>query len=581
MRVARGGGRIESYYARGMLEIRPTLHLAYRLTLRANQVLQSTGAAAEGAGLWRVALPAFVVLDVAIWHVLRRSDRFGLRWRLPLDMLDAAFWILSPLPTTGQADLAVFVAVPLAVEAGVRMGWRALTVPAGILVSTTAAGALVGRPVQILGVTWTVLGAVVGMGFFRYCRHLDGRAEGERRRFLAAARRRAYLAGQNDVGMGASSAVDAIEGLVPVLGRPPSGSALWRLADGWKTQLSTSTAQEAKYLQVALLEWERQHNAHPDLSGLVRLHVPEGQGTTLLSVAQVLQLQRALDRLPMRGVVTVRLEDADQPRLPGQQLRLQVADHHVVVPADRRESPSPLDPAAVAYYYVAVLAAAWVSTPLGGVSVGLTVAGVATCVVAGSVSHQVAVTRGRRARLGIYVGAVGVSLVLTLLCGRPRIPFRPDGVANLGFGNALILLTFLGGYYWDSLRRWRWLVPAGIAANVLVGFLIFPGASTVSLRFLLAAVLFNMFPFFPCRHLSRALEAAAAEHARALQAVDEDAERAAFLEGRESVIGLVRQAREDAMAQLRALRPQLEPGLAELAVRRLEQVDQRLLALSR
>lgn len=579
--MARGGGRIESYYARGMLEIRPTLHLAYRLTLRANQVLQSTGAAAEGAGLWRIALPAFVVLDVTIWHVLRRSDRFGVRWRLPLDMLDAGFWILSPLPVTGQADLAVFVAVPLAVEAGVRLGWRALVVPAGILVSTTAAGALVGRSVQTVGVAWTALGAMVGMGFFRYCRHLDGRAEAERRRFLVAAQRRAYLAGQNDVGMGASSAVDAIEGLVPVLGRPPSGSALWKLAGGWKTQLSTSTAREAKYLQVALLEWERRHNAHPDLSGLVRLHVPEGQGTTLLSVAQVGQLQRALDRLPVQGEVTVGLEDVGQPRLPGQQLRLRVADQQVVVPADRRESPSPLDPAAVAYYYVAATVAAWVSTPLGRISPRLTVAGVALCLVAGSVSHRVAVTRGRRARLGIYLGAVGVSLALTLLCGRPPIPFRPDGVPNLGFGTALILLTFLGGYYWDSLRRWRWLVPAGIAANVLVGFLIFPGASTVSLRFLLAAVLYSLFPFFPCLHLSRTLEAAAAEHGRGLEAVDEDAERAAFLEGRESVIGLVRQAREDAMAQLRALRPQLEPGVAELAVHRLEEVDQRLQAISR
>ncbi|HWI03834.1 MAG TPA: hypothetical protein VNT52_08425, partial [Acidimicrobiales bacterium] len=100
-----------------MLEIRPTLHLAYRLTVRANQVLEHTGAASEGTGAWRVALPLFVALDITIWLILRRRDDFGLRWRLPVDALDAAFWTLSPLPASGQADLAVLVAVPLAVEA--------------------------------------------------------------------------------------------------------------------------------------------------------------------------------------------------------------------------------------------------------------------------------------------------------------------------------------------------------------------------------------------------------------------------------------------------------------------------------
>ena len=109
------GGRIESYYARGMLEIRPTLHLALRLTVRFNQAVEPTGAALGGAGPWRLALPFFVALDVVTWLILRRSDRFGLSWRLPLDALDAAFWTLSPLPRSGAADLALLVAIPLAV----------------------------------------------------------------------------------------------------------------------------------------------------------------------------------------------------------------------------------------------------------------------------------------------------------------------------------------------------------------------------------------------------------------------------------------------------------------------------------
>src|SRR3954454_24729884 len=118
--MAIGERGIDSYYARGMLEIRTTLHLVLRLTVRVNQMLEVTGAASEGAGLWRVALPLFAVLDVCVWwFFLRRSDRFGVEWRLPMDALAAAFWTLSPLPANGDAYLALLIAVPLAVEAGV------------------------------------------------------------------------------------------------------------------------------------------------------------------------------------------------------------------------------------------------------------------------------------------------------------------------------------------------------------------------------------------------------------------------------------------------------------------------------
>ena len=571
-----GGRRLDSYYAHGMLEIRTTLHLAFRLTIRVNQILETTGAASEGSGLWRVALPAFVALDVAIWFALRRSDRFGLAWRLPLDAFDAAFWTMSPFPPGGQADLAVLIAVPLAVEAGVRMGWRGLVVPGAILASTTAASVATDKPAQLITVAWIATAATIGMAFFRYCRHLDARAEGERRRFLAAARRRAYLAGQNDVAMGASSAVDIIEGLVPVLGRPPSGSALWRLADGWKSQLSTSTARDAAYLQVALLEWERFHNAHPDLSGLVEVQVEEGHGTALLSVDQVDHLRRALDRLPLRGAITFRLVDAGRAHLPGQELRLAVGDHQLVVPADRRASPASLDPAAVVCYYVAVLVANSLLAPAGGFGILPVAAGVTLCVVTGLLSHRQTMLRGPRARLGVYQATVAVSLVLTALLCRPPIPVRESGTAILGFSASLSLLALLGGFYWRSLGGWRWLMPAGMAANVAIVLATFPVPSAVSGRNVLASVMYHGSLFFPFRHLSQSLDAAAAEHTAAVEAVDAGAERAAFLEGRESVVGLVRRARQDALDQLVALGPGLDGHLADLAAHRLEEVDRRL-----
>jgi hypothetical protein len=61
-----------------------------------------------------------------------------------------------------------------------------------------------------------------------------------------------------------------------------------------------------------------------------------------------------------------------------------------------------------------------------------------------------------------------------------------------------------------------------------------------------------------------------------MEAVDEGAERAAFLQGRESVVGLVRQAREDALRQLESVRSTLDAPLADLVTKRLEEVERRL-----
>jgi hypothetical protein len=55
--------------------------------------------------------------------------------------------------------------------------------------------------------------------------------------------------------------------------------------------------------------------------------------------------------------------------------------------------------------------------------------------------------------------------------------------------------------------------------------------------------------------------------------------RRSYLDGRESVVGLVRQARREALAQLERLGPRLDAPLSELAARRIEEVDRRLSTL--
>lgn len=571
-----GGVVEEAYYGRGMLEIRSTLHLAVRIGVRVNQAVQQTAATPHQVALWHAALPFFVVLDIVVWLQLRRTDRFGLAWRLPLDALDAAFWVTSPLPASGHYDWAALIAIPLGIEGGVRLGWRGLVIPGTLLVSMSVAATLAGKPLGLLGILWICLAVVMGIAFFRYCRLLDGRAEAQRQNVRGAARRRAYLAGQNQVAMGASSAVDAIEGLVPVLGRPKPGSALWQLADGWKSELSASTAREAEYLQVTLLEWERVHNSHPDLDGLVRVRVDEGQGTTLLTVTQARHLHAALDRIDLRGPMAIRLRDADATRLPGQALRLDVGGRALTVPPDRRAIPHTLDPCAVSYLYVAVLTMATYSPNLGGVPLPAVVAGVAVCAGVGVVSHRRIVTRGERARTGAFALAVAAATLLTLLGSTASSPLGAEGEAIFASGTATLLLAFLGGFYWRSLAGLRWLMPAAVALNIALGVLLYPDRSLITVPALVASVLYGLFPYFPCRHLAGSLERARDRHAELVRTGDEEAEHLAFLDGRESVVGLVRQARIDALRQLELVEPDLDAGVARLAADRLKEVERRL-----
>lgn len=576
VRVAEGGGRTDSYYARAMLEIRSTLHLSLRVGVRAEQVLQHSGAASKGAGPWHAALPAFVVLDLVVYLVLRRSDRFGLAWRLPLDTADAVFWALSPLPAGGSIDWSTLIVVPLAVEAGVRLGWRALAVPGTVAVCAGGAALSRGKPFPITGPGWLVIAVGLGAIFYRYCGRLHERAETERHRRLAAARRRAFLAGQNEVAMGASSAVDVIEGLVPVLGRPAPGSALSQLAGGWKGRLSASTAAEATYLQVALLEWERAHNAHPDLSGLVTIGVPEGEGTTMLSGSQVARLQGTLDGLRLRGSVEVRRAMPDTAHVPGQELRLTVGGRAVVVPADRRGPPPAMDPVIIAYACAAAVTALTVLPQSGGLPPVLAALALAMCVTAGFVSQRWTVTRGVRSRRPVVVVASLVATALMLVSLYQRNAINTDGDALLGFGAGLLLLSFLGGFYWRSLGGWRWLAPAVALATVVLNVALFPVPSAVTAGILVASVMYGTFPFFTSMHLSRSLDRALAAHAASAETADREVERAAFVEGRESVIGLVRQARADALVQLAGAGSRLDGDLAELAARRLLEVDRRL-----
>ncbi|MEA2901394.1 MAG: hypothetical protein QOH36_1281 [Actinomycetota bacterium] len=565
-----------SYFARAIADSRSTLYLSYRLMIRFVQWTAVSGAAAPGAGLWRAALPLFVLADIAVWRVLRRNQRFGLGWRLLLDAADIAFWSLSPLPISRSYDNAVLVAIPLSIEAGFKIGALGLVVPVALLGPTVGARILAGLPANPFTFAWLLMGLGLGMALFSYCGRLHRQAEAEATQQQAAESRRAFMFGQNSVAMGADSVVDAIEGVVPVLGRPTEGSALWQLADGWKARLAADTAAQAAYLQVALLGWESGHNRHPDLSAQVEIYMSEGIGTAVLTGRQVGWLHALLEDCDLRGRVDVGLTgDSNGKRTAGMELDLQVGPRQLRVPADRTATMRPVDTGPVTYGLIGAQLLSLLSPGRGGVPPLAVGAGIALCVVTAWWTHRQLMRRGLAARPTILVGAMMVAVLVTLLtCPLLTVMVSPDG-DTVYISTGLMVLAFLGGMYWHGLsQQMRAVVVGATCLTAGLMFVLTPGP--VSLRSFLAGLAGGLAPFPTCRYISRSLATAAERNLAAAVEQAESAGRLAFSEGQQSVLELVGLARDDARAQLAAVAVSLEPDLTAKITTRLEEVDRRL-----
>lgn len=443
--------------------------------------------------------------------------------------------------------------------------------------ATAAARATAGRAVHPFTFGWLVLAVVLGIALPRYSRRLGQQVDQEHDDQLAADCHRAFLGGQNAVAMGASSVVDAIEGVIPVLGQPPPGSALWALAAGWKADLGMSTAGTATYLLVALRQWEAAHNRHPDLSTYVNLYLPEGQGTVLLTASQVALLSAILSAMTLQGTVRVRLRDLSVAhRPPGGAVRLDIEGHLVELAADDSRSPRPVDPGPISFIYIAAFLARGVAPSGEHVPISVAAGGVAMCLIASLWSHARLRKVGSAARPSILLVAVGVALTYTILASLTmRNLFTPDGDRSYGFAAGLLLLAFLAGYYHESLtpsQRAKAFFGAGVVW--VVGSTLPGGPST--LLSLLLGIPFAITPYPPCLRLSQELERAGERHAREAKRHDASRVSAAFAQGSAEVMAMVWRARDEAYRQLDAVSPTLQPVERATALSRLKEVDRRL-----
>ena len=560
-----------------LLAARTEFFLTYRLATRLFQFASPDGGARTGP--WRLALVAFVALDIGQAIALRKPERFGLTSRLLIDSADVAFWSLAPYPPGTSLNAAVWIAVPLATEAGFRCHLKGLLVPAAAVAATLLVHVFIRQPLTVLSFAWLILAVGCGILLSGYLRRVQAAWDAEWAELHSANTRRALLAGQNAVAMGSSSVVDAIQAMLPILGSLQPGSVLYGFADAWKLRLRESTEGSAGYLGQVLCEWAADYNRHPDLSSHVRLTPAEGIGTTLLTAYQEEELRRRLSELALRGRVSVDLVDARvAQRPPGGSIRLLVGEAVVEVPEDPARPPRPRDPGPVALLIAAMLMGAdLVGMPLRF----LGVVPALVLVLAGAYwAHAEIRRRGTAARPKVMVLASAVAVIYTVLATLSLLrPVNAGGLENYPVVVGLDLLALLGAMYWRDLGAGLRLVVLGAAASLIaVSWALHPLARHA--EHLLLTAVWAIPLLVPGMRLAKEVDARAAAHARRVAAEAAEAQAAAFNHGREIVLDLVREAVGEARGSVGAVEATLAPQVAGIARQRLEEVERRLAALN-
>ncbi len=322
------------------------IHAAYRALARGLQLAAIRKHSAMR--LRAVVLAAAGTLDVLEWRAIRRS-RLSLARRLAIDLADIALWAG---PAKADLTTALTGLVAMDFEAGVAHGPRGLVVPLLAGAVASVARSVTGQgPDPVQGVPH--VGAVIGGMAVR---------RGERRRLqraleiheaeLAAKRVRAFLAGQHDVAMGASTIVDQLKPVAILLEADDPDSALNKVRAGWRDSLAQQARQHAVFLDSAVRLWQQRHNDHPDLDGYVDVAVAEGDGTTLLTGHQARALADLLEERALRGRMTVEvLRGASLGTRPGRAFSLLVNDEVIEVPADPAATVDRFNPAPPAFFF--------------------------------------------------------------------------------------------------------------------------------------------------------------------------------------------------------------------------------------
>ncbi|MCZ7535812.1 MAG: hypothetical protein M5T61_07695 [Acidimicrobiia bacterium] len=519
---------------------------------------------------------AGLAVDAMAARRVRDGPPNGYGWRIPFDVADQAFWESA---IGDDTDAQSWGQVSLALETTARYGLRGLGAPLAVFAATSAIRRARGGPWRPGLALWTATGALEGLLWSRtrksHGRHVARRHDQD----AAAAAEAAFLAGQHSVAMGADSVVDAIEGVAPLLGPPDPDSALLRLLDAWKSSLAVRAGSVGTYLGIALAKWERRRNLHPDLSSHVAVHLPEGEGTVILTGAQVAALDALLDASGLRGRVEVR-SHVGSGHIPGRAVTLEVDGAEITVPEDPDRPPSVYDPAPV-------LLAAGIPGMLGvarhSSSAVPASAVLPPALILTTASALAARSRGARSGEATARSALAVTLLAGALhtvattLGQRR-GHSESGRQNIPFTYALEVPAFLLGYLWATTTPGeRARGAAALGAVAAAGTALLPRPRQAR------AVLSELVNAASLVRNGRDLDSALRDDARTLgESFTAERERRvaeSFESGRRLVVDLVREAHRDAVRRLDEIEGRTDPEIVAAARSRLAGVEWRLAAL--
>jgi hypothetical protein len=467
--------------------------------------------------------------------------------------------------------------VPLAIEAGLRIGAAGLFVPAVNATVTGCIRRLRGKPISTGSFRYQVMAVALGAGIASY--------DGNRRRVGLARHQQglearvgaAHLAGQNDIATGADTVVDLLSRTTPLVSSSDGSATVGRMLADWRQSLAASTAEHSTYLGIALARWRRRHNdSHHDLAADVTFDLDEGQGTILLSSGQAAWLEAALDTLDLRGPVATAVADGAQARQPNQPRRLVVDGHAVDVPADPQPGLVPFDVGPLGFLASSMWFAdtlfpgecepkAWAVGPVAAAGPFLAIW-----------AHREVARRGEEAHARVLFVALGHSLLHAVASTGTMRNFRnPEGIQRFPFLGGINMIAMMMPLYWLDLDTAQRVAAVGaIVAILAVGLLLFP--EPVDWSHFLAELLWPAAAFYSMSTVRSQLAADATRLGNDLEAEAQFTLANAFAEGRSYVLGLASETRYAAYRDFAAAKGHLDPRLGAEVERRLHEVDNRL-----
>ena len=561
--------------APSLLSKRERFHLAYRLAGRAFQLLVAQSSEAPRRRV--VAAAACAAGDVASAVALRRSGRFSLIPRLAIDSIDTAAWSQE---ATGL-ELATMPGVPLAIEAGLRIGIAGLIVP---IVNAAVTGGVRrprGRPASNGAFRYQAMAVVLGTGIAMYESNRRSVTLARHQQDLEARMGVAHLAGQNEMATGADTVVDLLSRTTPLLALGTGSVKGGRMLADWRQSLAASTAKHATYLGIALARWQRRHNeTQHDLTADVFMEIREGHGTILLSGDQATWLEAVLDGLPLRGSVGVAAIDLDEARQPNRPRRLLVGNSIIEIPADPRPDLVPFDVGPLGF----LASSMWFADNLFPGECEPNVWAVIPTIAAGPLlaiwAHRAVAKRGEAAHAQVLLAAIAHALVhgaaSTTTMGNTT---NPEGVQRFPSLGGINMLAMMMPLYWGDLDAFQQVLAIlGVGAILATGLALFP--ERIQWSHYLAELVWPAAAYFSTATMRSQLQADAKRLSNDVRENDTNVLTRAFADGRSFVLELASAARYEAHRDFAAVGPQLDERINAEVRRRLDEVDKRLEELS-